>query len=236
MASERNRQSQKPHTRKRRTGPPGEEDSRFYVDFHVLRVDAVCDNYQFVVAHRNRVWHVEMGVMLFLPRGDRHRRVVERAAKENLVAANTLQPNQRIVRRHLRIIAIGVGLRKPVQLASGQPVGVSVAQRFKHMCNVRTPMVVRSPGGSKDLQLRCAGGIQNLPCRQKQKSAVKSDGSRSVGRARHRIQPRAIVFEDAHWLTGPTRIDSGRDDASRHASVFRPCPWENRVRRTMLRF
>jgi hypothetical protein len=92
--------------------------------------------------------------------------------KENLVAANTLQPNQRIARRHLRIISIG-GLRKPVQLASGQPVGVSVAQRFKHMSNVRAPVVVRSPGGSKDLQLRCTGGIQNLPCRQKQESAVK---------------------------------------------------------------
>ena len=94
----------------------------------MLRVDAVCDNYQFVVAHRDRVWYVEMRVMLLLPRSDRHRRVVERAAKENLVAANTLQPNQRIVCRHLRIITIGIGLRQPVQLASGQPIGVSVAQ------------------------------------------------------------------------------------------------------------
>ena len=62
------------------------------------------------MADGNQVRHVEVGVNDFLSRGHRHGGVIESSAEVDVAAADTLEPDERIVGSHLRIIAVGIGL------------------------------------------------------------------------------------------------------------------------------
>jgi len=59
--------------------------------------------------------------------------MVECPAEENFFAADVLEPNQWIVRSHLRIITVAVRLRRAVQLPAAKPIRMSTAQCFGHV-------------------------------------------------------------------------------------------------------
>src|SRR5215469_18815388 len=120
-------------------------------------MDAIRDDHEFVVTNRNGVGYVKVGVNHLFPGGHGHRGMVIGPAEVDLVTV--LQANERIVRGHLRIVAVSVRLRHTVQLASTEAVGVSAAQSFGNVGNVRTPMAVRRSGWTENLKVGSTVGV-----------------------------------------------------------------------------
>src|SRR5215468_9772705 len=136
------------------------------------------------------------------PGGHGHRGMVVGTAEVDLVAV--LQADQRIVGGHLRIVAVSVRLRHTVQLASPEAIGVSAAQSFGNVGNVRTPMAVRRSGWSKDLKVGSAVGVEHLTRGQKQEATIESEGVRRVRWRNDGIEGRTVKFEKAPLVTTTT--------------------------------
>jgi len=63
------------------------------------------------MANGNHVRHVEVGVDDLLSCGHSQSGVVKSSAEINFLVADMLEADERIVRGHLRVIAVGVRLR-----------------------------------------------------------------------------------------------------------------------------
>ena len=92
------------------------------------------------------LWDVEMGVMDGGPGGDAHRGMIEGAAEYVADDGVSAQAHQRVVGRHLLIVAIGAGLREAVQLAAVQAVDLAGLQTPGHVGDVRAPTRLRTAG------------------------------------------------------------------------------------------
>ena len=98
---------------------PGEfQISSLYVYFDRMRVDAVSDHNQIEVAYRHTRRHFEVGVVNLLSGCHTHRCVVESATEVDFLRGRMSELYQRIVGRHLGIVAIADRLGQPVQLAA----------------------------------------------------------------------------------------------------------------------
>src|SRR5271166_1445622 len=94
---------------------------------------------------------LEMGVMDHVAGGDAHGRVVKGTAVYRADAWPAPQAHERIVGRHLLVVAIGTGLRQPIQLTSLQPIGTAGLQMPGYMGDVRPPAGLRTARRRIDL-------------------------------------------------------------------------------------
>lgn len=156
--------------------------------------------------------YVEAGVNELVSRGHCHGGVVKGSAKINILATDTLELDQWVIRGHLRVIAVAVRLRQAIQLTSAETMGVTVAKRLGYMGNMRAPMVVGRTLGREDLEVRGTVRVKHLACRQQQQAAIVGRRVRGIRRWRHRIQRCAVELEETDWEAGPTSIATARND------------------------
>ena len=168
------------------------------------------------MTHRNRLRDVEVCVMGLLPRGHGHCGMVEGPAEMDLLVATVPQPDKRIVGGHLRIVTVAVRLRQAVQLTSAKPIRVSAMQHLGNVRDGRAPVMVGRSGGSKDLEVRGAIGVQHLARGQQQQPAIEGERAGGVRRGRHGVQGRAVELEEPDWETRPAGVDTARDHGADH--------------------
>jgi hypothetical protein len=136
--------------------------SWFHVNLHWLRLNPVGDHGQLVVTDGNRAWDVEVGVNDFLSCGDGHGGVVKGSAEIGLFIADMLETDERIVRCHLRVIAVSVRLRQAIKLVSANAIRVTRAKCFGRMCDMWPPIIEGRSLRSEDFEVRTAVGIEYL--------------------------------------------------------------------------
>jgi hypothetical protein len=147
-------------------------------DVHVdgMRRDAVGDHDQTIFAMRQMIGHMEVRVVDGFAGCDAHCGMVERAAIDGADRGMAPQSHQRIVGRHLLVVAVGAGLRQTVQLPAMQPIGASGPQMSGHMRDLRSPGRFRTAGRGVNLYVvgggAVIGRVYHLAGRQHQETRV----------------------------------------------------------------
>ncbi len=101
----------------------------------------------------NNVRHMEVSMYGLFSGSNSHGRVITGATEINLFAAGMFEPDERIIRGHLRVVAVSICLRQSIQLASANAIAVSVTKDLGYMADVRAPPVVGCSTRSKDLEI-----------------------------------------------------------------------------------
>src|SRR5437016_9202789 len=99
-------------------------------------------------------WNQKPRVMDYSSSIHIERRMIERAAIENVAGGAVAKPDDRIVCRHRRVVPISNRLGEAINLTSIQRICAAAEQGRWNACDVGLPHRIRSTCGSVDLDVR----------------------------------------------------------------------------------